>query len=148
MLACEAVVAKLSQDRPTPSTVRVDALASVELEAGVMGQALATSIIEALPLGGSRYKDGRLVKARLGGDPQHITLPDGEAATVGGVPTGDLHAAWIASGAPAVTATSSEIPAALPVRAIVLTVAGALMSIGPVRRFAARGLAATKLKPH
>ncbi len=147
VLACEAVVAKLCQDRPAPSVVRVDALASVELEAGVMGEALATSIIEVLPLGGRRYKDGQLMKARLGSDPQHLTLPDGEEVTVGTVPTGDLHAAWITSGAPAVTATSSEIPTALPARAIVLPVVGALMSIGPVRRFAARRLAATKLKP-
>lgn len=40
VLATEAIVAKLCQDRPTPSAVRVDTLASVELETGLMGDAL------------------------------------------------------------------------------------------------------------
>lgn len=124
--------------------MRVDAIPSVEIEAGTLGQALAATIVEGLPAGGRRYEGGRLVKARLGGDPQHITPPDGQTVTVGGVPTG--HAAWIASDAPSVTATSSEVPTAPAVRVIVPLASG-LLAIPPLRRFATRRLAGVRLKP-
>ena len=51
VLATESVVLKLCQDRPTPDRVRTDALASVELEAGAFGEALAATIIDGLPYG-------------------------------------------------------------------------------------------------
>jgi short subunit dehydrogenase-like uncharacterized protein len=146
VLATEALVAELCQGQPSPTTVRVDALPSVELKAGTLGQALAASIVEGLPAGGRRYEGGHLVRAKLGGDPQRITLPDGQVLGVGNVPTGELHAAWIASGAPSVTATSSEAPTGRPVRAI-LPLAGAPMSIPSLRRFATRRLAAVRIKP-
>lgn len=147
VLATEAVVAGLCQgQQQTPSTVRVDSLPSAAVKAGTLGQALAASIVEGLSAGGRRYEGGHLVRARLGGDPQSVPLPDGQVLRVGNVPHGDLHAAWIASGAPSVTATSSEAPAGLAARAV-LPLARALVSVPPLRRFATRRLAAVRLKP-
>ncbi|WP_157181104.1 hypothetical protein [Actinopolymorpha alba] len=54
VLATEAVVAKLCEGRPTPHRVRVDAVASVAVEAGVLGTALAASIVDVLTAGGRR----------------------------------------------------------------------------------------------
>ena len=48
VLATEAVVVKLCEERPTPASVRVDALASVAVEEGAVGVALAASIVDAL----------------------------------------------------------------------------------------------------
>jgi short subunit dehydrogenase-like uncharacterized protein len=61
-----------------------------------------------------------------------------------GVPTGELHAVLIASGAPSVIATSSEVPTTRAMRAI-LPLASTLMSIPPLRRFATRRLASIRL---
>jgi hypothetical protein len=47
----------------------VDAVSSVATEAGVMGSAFAASIVDVRTTGGRRYRDGRLVKARLGAGP-------------------------------------------------------------------------------
>lgn len=145
-LATEAAVAKVCEGRPTPARVRVDALPSVALEAGTLGNALAASLLEAIVAGGRRYESGRLVKAGIGSDPSQLITPGGDELTVGSVPSGDLHAAWLATGAPAVVATSSEAPAGRAARAL-LPAVGALLRIGPLRRFAIRRLAATKLKP-
>src|SRR4051794_39585390 len=45
VLGTEAVVAYLCADRPTPTQVRVDALPSVAIEGGRLGEALAQSIV-------------------------------------------------------------------------------------------------------
>lgn len=70
VLATVAVVAKLREGRPAPHRVRVDSLASVAVEAGVLGAALAAGMVDALTAGGRRYENGRLVTSRLGADPQ------------------------------------------------------------------------------
>lgn len=62
VLATESVVIKLCQDRPTPDRVRTDMLPSIEIEAGVIGEALAATLIDGLPYGGCSYKRGRLVR--------------------------------------------------------------------------------------
>lgn len=141
----QAVVAKLCEGRPTPRRVRVDALASVAIDAGVLGAAFAATFVDVLTTGGRRYENGRLVKARLGADPHHITLPDGEKAKSAGVPAGELLAAQRASGAPSVTVTSALAPASPAVRAA-LPALGALLSIPALRRLAARQLARTSIK--
>ncbi|MFG2074395.1 saccharopine dehydrogenase NADP-binding domain-containing protein [Nonomuraea maritima] len=133
VLATEAVVAKLRAGRPTPHRVRTDAVASVSVEAGTLGAALAASIVDVLTSGGRRYENGRLVTAPLGADPQRLTFPDGESATPAGVASGDLVAAHAASGAPFVTATSALVPAAPLVRAL-LPALGRLLSFPAVRR--------------
>jgi short subunit dehydrogenase-like uncharacterized protein len=145
VLATEAVVARLCKDRATPHYVRVDAIASVATEAGVMGSAFAATAVDVLTMGGRRYDNGRLVKTRLGADPQQLSLPDGQTAKSAGVPSAELYAAQAASGAPSVTVTSALAPTAPAVRAL-LPLLGVLLSIPALRRLAVRRLARTPLK--
>ncbi|MGP3775681.1 hypothetical protein ACTWJ8_33160 [Streptomyces sp. SDT5-1] len=145
VLATEAVVIKLCEDRPTPATVRVDALASVSLSAGVVGAAFAASMIDMFATGGRRYTDGRMVTSRLGADLQQLTLPDGEQAKSAGAPTAELLAAHRASNAPSVTVTTGMAPTSRAVRAVAPLV-GKLLSIEPLRRFALSGMAKAKMK--
>jgi short subunit dehydrogenase-like uncharacterized protein len=150
--ATESVVVKLCADRPVPAYIRVDMVPSLATEAGVLGEALAASILDGIPgvegggrFEGRRYQDGRLVRARLGSGIEHLTLPDGSKVTTASMPLGELLAAQRASGAPSVDAASSEAPSSLVARAL-LPLGTALLAIGPVRRFAIRRLAQLKLK--
>lgn len=145
VLATEAVVAKLCEGRPTPHRVRVDAVASVAVEAGVLGTALAASIVDALTAGGRRYADGRLMTSRLGTAPQRLVFPDGESAKSAGVSSGELLAAHAASGAPFVTATSALVPTAPLIRAL-LPMLGRLLSVPPLRRLAVDRLGRATVK--
>ncbi|GGY18236.1 membrane protein [Streptomyces minutiscleroticus] len=145
VLATEAVVIKLCEDRPVPAAVRVDALASVSLSAGVVGAAFAASMIDMFATGGRRYTDGRMVTSRLGADLQNLTLPDGEQAKSAGAPTAELLAAHRASNAPSVTVTSGMAPTSRAVRAVAPLV-GKLLSIEPLRRFALSRMAKAKMK--
>jgi short subunit dehydrogenase-like uncharacterized protein len=144
VLATESVVLKLCQGRPTPDRVRTDALASVEIEAGVLGEALAATIVDGLPYGGRYYKNGRLVRNRVGSSLIDITLPDGSSVAAASVPFGELVAAQRASGAPYVLSASSEIPTSPAVR-VILPFATALLHIKPLRTFAKRRLARLKI---
>lgn len=150
--ASESVVVKLCQGRPAPARVRVDMIPSLETEDGVIGEALAGTILDGLPgvegggrYTGRRYSGGRLVTARIGGDQVQLTLPDGGRVTTAGIPLGELVAAQRASGAPSVIAASSETPSSPAVRAV-LPLAAALLNVGPVRVFAKSRLARVKLK--
>jgi short subunit dehydrogenase-like uncharacterized protein len=150
--ASESVVVKLCQGRPAPARVRVDMIPSLETEGGVIGEALAGTILDGLPgvegggrFEGRRYQDGRLVSARLGGDVTHLTLPDGARVATASIPLGELVAAQRASGAPSVVAASSEVPSS-PVARAILPLATALLAVGPVRNFAKSRLARVKLK--
>jgi len=150
--ATESVVVKLCEDRPAPVRVRVDMVPSLAIEEGVLGEALAATILEGLPgmEGGGRYdsrryEGGRLVKARVGGDLTRLTLPDGTTVTTVGVPFGELMAAQRASGAASVISASSEAPSS-PVMRAVLPAAMALLAFGPVRAFAQRRLAGVTMK--
>ncbi|MCC8339802.1 hypothetical protein LMJ38_28205 [Streptomyces sp. R1] len=145
VLATEAVVIKLCEDRPAPAAVRVDALASVSLSAGVVGAAFAASMIDMFATGGRRYTDGRMVTARLGADLRNLTLPDGEHAKSAGAPTAELLAAHRASKAPSVTVTTGMAPTSPVVRAVAPLV-GKLLSIEPLRRFALSRTAKAKMK--
>lgn len=150
--ATESVVVRLCAGRPAPTRVRVDAVPSLEVEAGVIGAALAATILDGLPgveggrrYDGRRYQDGRLVPARVGADVVHLTMPDGSRVTTASVPLGELIAAQRASGAPSVVAASSEAPGSPVVRAL-LPLATMLLASAPVRAFAIRRLAGVKLK--
>jgi short subunit dehydrogenase-like uncharacterized protein len=150
--ATESIVVKLCEGRPSPQRVRVDMVPSLAVEAGVVGDALAGTIVEGLPgvEGGGRfqsrrYRDGRLVPDKLGGSPIRLVLPDGPVVTTASMPLGELMAAQRASGAPDVVSASSEAPTSPVVRAI-LPGATALLNIGPVRAFARRRLAAVRFK--
>ncbi|MGK3200130.1 hypothetical protein [Amycolatopsis sp. MEPSY49] len=133
VLATEAVVAKLCEGRDTPSHVQVDALASVAVEAGAMGVALAASIVDAL------------TTAKPGAAPRAIALPDGESVKAAGIPSGELIAAQRASGAPDVTVISALAPVAPVVRAL-LPLLSRVVAIPVVRRFAVRRLAGIQAK--
>lgn len=145
--ATESVVVKLCADRPAPQRVRVDMVPSLALEAGVVGAALAATILDGLAGGGLRkgrvYRGGRLVPAWLAGDPARLTLPDGTAVTTVSMPLGELLAAQRASGAADVVAASSEVPSSPAVRAV-LPLVTALLAVGPVRAFATRRLSAVR----
>jgi short subunit dehydrogenase-like uncharacterized protein len=150
--ATESVVVSLCEGRPAPARVRVDMVPSLEMEAGVVGEALAGTILDGLPGvdGGGRYDGrcyagGRLVRARIGGDAVRLTLPDGSQVTTASMPLGELMAAQRASGAPSAVAASSEAPSSPAIRAV-LPLATALLAIGPVRAFAKRRLAGVKFK--
>ncbi|WP_329377165.1 saccharopine dehydrogenase NADP-binding domain-containing protein [Streptomyces sp. NBC_01716] len=145
VLATEAVVAKLCEGRGAPHRVRVDAVASVAIEAGVLGTALAASMVDVLTAGGRRYDNGWLVPSRLGADQRRLTFPDGESAKSAGVASGDLVAAHAASGAPFVTATSALVPTAPLVRAL-LPLLGRLLSVPALRRLAVDRLGRAAIK--
>lgn len=145
VLATEAVVAKLCEGRPTPRRVRIDAVASVAVEPGLLGTALAATIADALTAGGRRYEDGRLTTSRLGADPQQLTFPDGESAKSAGVASGELIAAHAVSGAPFVTATSALVPTAPLIRAL-LPLLGRLLSVPALRRLAVDRLGGVRVK--
>ncbi|MFD7956739.1 saccharopine dehydrogenase NADP-binding domain-containing protein [Streptomyces ardesiacus] len=145
VLATEAVVIKLCEDRPAPAAVRVDALASVSLSAGVVGAAFAASMIDMFATGGRRYAGGRMVTSRLGADLHNLTLPDGQQAKSAGAPTAELLAAHRASHAPSVTVTTGMAPTSRAVRAVAPLV-GKLLSVEPLRRFALSQMAKAKMK--
>ncbi|MFF0537341.1 saccharopine dehydrogenase NADP-binding domain-containing protein [Streptomyces coelicoflavus] len=145
VLATEAVVAKLCEERPAPHRVRVDSVASVAVEAGALGVALATGIVDTLTSGGRRYANGRLVVSRLGADPRRLVFPDGTSATSAGVASGELLAARAASGAPFVTAASSLAPASPFLRAV-LPLLGRLLSVPALRRLAVDRLGRVTVK--
>jgi short subunit dehydrogenase-like uncharacterized protein len=126
--------------------VRVDALAAVDTEPGLLGTALAASIVDAASVGGRRYEHGRLVRARLGGDVERFTLPDGSAVQTAGGPSGELEAAHRASGAPFVVAASSMVPAGRAVRAVLPT-AAALLARPVLGNAAKRRLARVRVTP-
>jgi len=123
--ATESVVVKLCEGRPAPLRVRVDMVPSLAMEAGVVGEALAGTILDGLPgvEGGGRFQgrqieDGRLAPARIGGDVLRLTLPDGSEVTTASMPLGELLAAQRASGARFVLSASSEAPSGTLVRAV------------------------------
>ena len=145
VLATEAVVAKLCEDRPAPASVRVDAVASVAVEDGLLGTALAASIVDGLATGGRRYRNGSLARSRLGAGPRRLVLPDGEQAATSEAPTAELLAAQRISGAPNVTASSAMLPASPVIRAA-LPVVGRLLALEPLRRRAVTRLAAIRGK--
>jgi short subunit dehydrogenase-like uncharacterized protein len=146
VLATESVVMKLCQGRPTPDRVRTDMLASVEIEGGVVGEALAATIIDGLPYGGRSYKRGRLVRNQIGGSVTTIILPDGTHVATASAPLGELIAAQRASQAPNVLVASSEVPTSPSIR-VILPFAIALSHIRPLRTIAKRRLARLHISP-
>ena len=108
VLATESVLLRLCEGRPPATRVRVDALASIALEAGVVGPALAGTIVEILSFGGREVRHGRLVRSRSAAHPVRLTTPDGDVVGTGGGASGELITAWRASNADSVIAASGE----------------------------------------
>lgn len=144
--ATESAARKVREGRPTPERVRVDALPSVESEPGLLGPALAASLVDGFAIGGRRYEAGRLVRVRLGGGVETLTLPDGSTARTLAVPTGDLEAAHHATGAPYVTAGNSEVPSGRAIRAL-LPLLAAVLARPAIGNAAKRRLARVEVKP-
>jgi short subunit dehydrogenase-like uncharacterized protein len=140
VLATEAALLRVCEGRPAPARVRVDAIASVATEEGVIGASLAGSIVHVIAGGGRRVRNGRLVRAAIAAEPERLTTPDGDEITTVSAPSGELIAAWTASGAPDVVAASGLLPAGAAVRAI-LPVASAAFALPGVAGLAARRLA-------
>lgn len=145
VLATESVALKVCADRPPAKRLRVNALAAVAGETGTVGAALAGSIVEVLTFGGGYLHNGRLVRARLASDPMRLTTPDGHAMTTVTGPSGELLAAWRASGAETVVVGSGLVPTN-PVLAYVLPAIRALLRVPAVGRFAANRLAGVTVK--
>lgn len=144
VLGTESVVLKLREGRPAPARVRVDAVPMVQNEPGVLGSALAASLVDTLAGGGRRYERGRLVRCRLGSDVERLTLPDGSTVPTMGAPSGELQAARRASGAPFVVAASSLAPTGAGIR-VLLPAAAALLSVPALGNVAKRQLARTRV---
>lgn len=135
VLATESVVLRVCEGRSAPSRVRVDAIPSLASEKGVIGPALAGSMLDGAPEGGRRVEHGRLVRFPVAGARQQLTTPTGDTVITAALPTGDLLAAWRASNADSVIAASSAIPSGPGVRAA-FPVLSMLMRSSTLRRFA------------
>lgn len=143
VLATEALVVALCADRSTPTHVQVDAVGSVATEAGILGEAFAAAIVDSIAHGGRRYRNGELVRIGIGSHVQHLQLPDGDTATTGAVPSGELLAARTATAAPSILATSALVPTSPLVRVLLPFAAGFLRS-QTLRRILIRRLAGSR----
>ncbi|MHA3703150.1 NAD(P)-binding domain-containing protein [Jatrophihabitans sp. YIM 134969] len=144
VLATEATVLRLCENRPAPTRLRVDAIPSLASEGGVIGEALAGSMLGSAHEGGRRVAHNRLVRAGVATARQQLTTPSGDVVTTSSVPTGDLLAAWRASGAEEVVSGSSEIPSGPLVRAA-FPVVSMTLRWPALRRIAVARLARTPL---
>ena len=145
VLGTESVVLKLCEGQPPAARVRVDAMPFVD-GAGALGPTLAATIVEGLPLGGRRYENDVLVRAKYGDEPEQLTLPDGSTLVTAAMPTGDVEAARRASRASSAIAASSMAPTA-PVARIAMSTLAPLFASRMVREFATRRLAAVQVSP-
>jgi short subunit dehydrogenase-like uncharacterized protein len=145
VLATESLVARMCERWPGPARVRVDAIASLAVEEGLIGSALAGSILDGLPDGGRQVERGRLVRAALAGQRQRLTTPDGDAVTTTLLPTGDLLAAWRTSGAGSVVSGSAMLPGGPVVRAL-LPAVSLLARASVLRHFAVDRLAKVRIR--
>nr|WP_284289085.1 saccharopine dehydrogenase NADP-binding domain-containing protein [Angustibacter aerolatus] len=59
------------------------------LPGGVVGEALAGSILDGAPDGGRRVHGGRLVRAAVAGDRQRFSTPSGDTVTTSALPSGE-----------------------------------------------------------
>ncbi|WP_349898178.1 saccharopine dehydrogenase family protein [Parafrigoribacterium soli] len=148
--ATESVLTRLLEGQPNARRVRVNMIPSVAFTEGVVGEALAASIVEGLPgiAGGGRFQgrritDGRLAKATLGSLARTLTTPDGDEVVTAVMPLGELLAAERASHAPYIETASSEAPSGSLLSAL-LPATLPLLHIAPLRRFVTRRLAAVK----
>lgn len=145
VLGTEAVVRLLCDGMPSPTSVRVDALASFASEAGVTGEGFAQTSVDVVTTGGRAFRDGRLVPVRLASNVQRISLPDGTTVTSASVPSGELIAAQRVSGAANVDFTSALAPTSTAVRAM-LPLMTFLLRSSRVRSVMVRQLSRSRTK--
>ncbi|WP_062357497.1 NAD(P)H-binding protein [Herbidospora yilanensis] len=140
VLATESILLRLLAGEETPSRVRIDAVASVAVEAGALGEALAATIVHTMRDGGREVRRGRLTRTRAGRAAERLTTPEGDVVTTASLGSGELFAAWRGSGAPSVIGASALVPANRAVRAA-LPVIGGVLRLPGVAGFAVRRLA-------
>ncbi len=145
VFATESAVLRVCQGRPVPARVRVDAIPSLAMEEGVIGSALAGSMLDGAPEGGRRVEHGRLVRFPVGGARQQLTTPTGDAVTTSALPTGELLAAWRVSKADSVIAATSAIPSGPAVRAV-FPILSVLLRWPALHRFATARLAGMPIR--
>lgn len=138
----EAALLHALADGPTPARVRVDSAASVAMDAGTVGEALARTIVDSFALGGRVVRGGRLMRAAMGADPEPIETPDGDLLSASSWSSADLLAAWRISGAPDVVAASVLVPAGVVRR--MLPAISALLRVPAFASVAARLMARTR----
>ena len=141
MVTLNTVHRQLRGQQRGDAEVRVDALASVATEPGVLGAALASTIVQTVSYGGRQVRRGRLVRTRVGADPVRLTTPDGDVVITGSGPSGELLAAWRASRAQTVVAASSEAPTGALAR-LAMPAASALLRVPAMAHFATGRIAA------
>ncbi|MGD6741340.1 saccharopine dehydrogenase NADP-binding domain-containing protein [Streptomyces sp. BH106] len=141
--ATESVVVKLCEGRPAPLRVRVDMVPSIAMEEGTAGEALIGTLLGSLH--GRRITDGHLAPARIFGDAERLTLPDGSQVTTASMPSGELLAAHRASGARHVLSATSEAPSSPLLRAM-MPALSTLMRAERLRSFTTRRLARVRVK--
>jgi short subunit dehydrogenase-like uncharacterized protein len=142
VLATEALVVELRDGRSPAARAMVAALPAVQQ----LGSSVLASAVDAIAYGGRRYRDGRLVRRRLGADHERIPLPNAPARDALAVPTGELEATRRASGAGDVLAYSSEVPTGPLVRAV-LPAVSALLALRPIRAGIQRLISRVRLTP-
>ena len=148
--ATESVVSRLCEGTRRASSVRTTMLPSLASDGGPVGDALAGTLVEGLPgvpgggrFGGRRVRDGRLAPASIGGEVRELVTPDGDRVRAGLMPLGELVAAQRASSAASVDCASGSAPSGRARTA--LRLGAGLLAVAPLRRLAARRLAAVRL---
>jgi short subunit dehydrogenase-like uncharacterized protein len=142
VLATEALVIELRRGHPQPVRAMVAAVPAVR----ELGSSVLASAVDAIANGGRVYRDGQLVRCRLGAQHERIPIPEALAREALAVPTGELEAARRASEAADVIAYSSEIPSGRAVRAV-LPAVSALLAVRPIRATAQRLIDRMRLTP-
>jgi short subunit dehydrogenase-like uncharacterized protein len=142
VLATEALVIELSNGQRPPARAMVAAVPAVQ----ELGSSVLASAVDAIAYGGRRYRDGQLVRCRLGAHHERIPIPDAAPREALAVPTGELEAARRATGAGDVIAYSSEVPSGRAVRTV-MPVVSALLGVKPIRAAAQRLIARMHLTP-
>lgn len=148
--ATESLVTHLMTGQSAAQRVRVDMIPSMASTSGVVGEALARSLVEGLPdipgggrFAGRRITGGVLAPAPIGGEPESLVTPDGDKVTTALMPLGEMLAAQRATSARSVSSASSEAPSGALTR-LLLPMMLSLLNIGALRRFAGRSLAGVK----
>jgi short subunit dehydrogenase-like uncharacterized protein len=142
VLATEALVIELRSGHRAPARAMVAAVPAVR----ELGSSVLASAVDAIAYGGRRYRDGRLVRCRLGAQHEPIPIPDASPREALAVPTGELEAARRASDARDVVAYSSEVPSGRAVRTVMPAVS-ALLAVRPIRAAVHRLIGRMRLRP-
>ena len=117
---------------------------ATSVEAGIVLYSSASSAgatksgLEMLRAGGLVWRDGKLVRQRIGADTKQIRFPDG-VHTLIPAPFGELEAIHMTTGIPNIIVYSSALPSGLISR-VALPLLGQLLNIAPLRRLLERTL--------